>query len=90
MIDLKKFLKFRLPKYKNKDFVEFVVSLKVEGEETHHLTLKQNSDLFLVNIEWDRHSRIHIKGYNEGEFEELFLVALYNIQLYINHSREKK
>ncbi len=83
-MDLKKFLKFRLKKWKNKDFEAFVHSLKREGEETHHLILKQNSDLFLVNIPVEQHKRIHIKGYEEGEFEELFIEAIKNIQKYID------
>ena len=89
MIDLKKFLKFRLtPKWKAEKYVNFVYELKKQGEETHHLTLKQNSDLFLVNIAAKRHSRIHTFGYEDGEFETLFLESLENIQRFIDaHSK---
>ena len=84
MIDLKKFLKMRLtPKWKNKEYVNFVYDLKKQGEETHHLTLKANSDLFLVNIAAKRHSRIHTFGYEDGEFETLFLESLGNIMRFI-------
>ena len=85
MIDLKKFLKFRLtPKWKNKEYVSWVWEQKTQGQDVHHLTLKANSDLFLVNIAAKRHSRIHTFGYEEGEFEELFLEALKNIQRFID------
>ena len=74
----------RLPKWKNKEFIEYVVSLKKEGEEMHHLILKQNSDLFLVNIKAETHKRIHLHGYEDGQFEELFLEAIKNIQRFID------
>jgi hypothetical protein len=56
---------------------------KKEGEEVHHLILKQNSDLFLVNIPAEVHKYIHLRGYMEGQFEDLFLQALKNIQTYM-------
>ena len=85
MVDLKKLLKFRLPKWKDKKFVIWMFNRKNEGEDVHHLILKANSDLFLVNILADVHSRIHLKGYEDGEFESLFLQALKNIQDYVNY-----
>jgi len=51
--------------------------------------LKANSDLFLVNILAEVHSRIHLKGYEDGEFESLFLQALKNIQDYVNYLEKK-
>lgn len=89
MIDLKKLLKFRLPKWKDKNLIEFVVSLKKQGEETHHLILKQNSDLFLVNVPADVHSWIHLRGYTDGQFEDLFLESLKNLTKYIDYLEAK-
>lgn len=85
-MNLKKFLKFRLPKWKNNDYVAFVFSLKQEGQELHHLILKQNSDLFLVNIPAEQHKKIHQLGYEENEFETLFVEAVKNIQKFIDNN----
>jgi len=84
MIDLKKFLKFRLPKWKNKEFIGWTFDNKKQGEEVHHLILKQNNDLFLVNIKANTHKKIHLHGYDDGQFEDLFIEALKNIQKYID------
>ena len=85
MIDLKKMLKMRRDKWKSKEFVSWMYDKKRQGQDVHHLLLKQNSDLFLVNIPADVHSWVHIRGYADGQFEELFLQALKNIQDYISY-----
>ena len=85
-VDLKKFLKFRLKKWKNKEYWLWQSSHRVEGYEWHHLLGKQYTDLFVVNILKTDHDRIHSPGggYKEGEFEELFIESVNNIQKFID------
>ena len=83
-MSLKKLLKFRLKKWKNKKYWLWQSSQRIEGHEWHHLLGKQYSDLFVVNIKTERHKRIHIKGYEEGEFEDLFIESITNIQNFID------
>lgn len=89
-IDIKKFLKFRLGKWKNEDFWKWTSSQRREGWEWHHLVKRQHSDLFLVQIPSEQHKRIENSGYNEGEFEELFLISLLNIQKFIEEMSTNK
>ena len=83
-VDLKKLLKFRLPKWKNKKYWEWQSSQRKEGYGWHHLIKRQNSDLFLVNIPKAQHERIEKQGYKDGEFEELFVGSINNIQRFID------
>lgn len=84
MINLKKFLKMQLWKWKNKEYWEWQSSHRIVGHEWHHLLKRQNSDLFVVNIPVGLHKRIESQGYKEGEFEELFIQAVLNIERFID------
>ena len=86
MIDLIKFLKFRLSKWNNKKYWEWCSSQRRNGYEWHHLLGRKYSDLFVVLIPKDQHTRIHTSGYKDGEFEELFLEAITNIERYIDEN----
>ena len=77
-------------KWKSAEFVSWMYDRKTAGQDVHHLLLKQNSDLFLVNIKADVHAYIHLRGYLDGQFEERFLQALKNIQEYITYLEELK
>ena len=83
-MSIKKLLKFRLKKWKNKEYWLWQSSQRIEGYEWHHLLPRQYSDLFVVNIPYEQHKRIHSKGYEEGEFEDLFIKAIENIQKFID------
>lgn len=84
MIELIKFLKFRLPKWKSDKFWEWCSSQRRDGYEWHHLLGRKYSDLFVVQISKEQHTRIHTQGYKDGEFEELFLQSLNHIMRYID------
>jgi hypothetical protein len=84
MIDLKKFLKMQLWGWKNKEFWRWQSSQRIKGYEWHHLLKRQNSDLFVVNIPAEQHKRIEAQGYKDGEFEELFIQAILNIEKFID------
>ena len=87
MIDLQKFLKFRLPTWKDEDYWKWCSSQRREGYEWHHLLGRKYYDCLVVNIPAEQHKKIHSTGYKEGEFEELFLEAFQNLLTYI---KEKK
>jgi hypothetical protein len=59
-------------------------SKRRDGYEWHHLLGRKYSDLFVVNIPKEQHTRITNSGYKDGEFETLFLQSIINIQEYIN------
>ena len=84
-INLKKLLKIRLPKWENKKYWLEQSSKRVQGYEWHHLLGRKYSDLFVVNIPKEQHTRITNNGYkNEAEFLDLFLESIVNIQKYID------
>jgi hypothetical protein len=63
----------------------------MDGYEWHHLLGRKYCDLFVVNIRKEVHDRIHHgKGYQEGEFEELFIESLTNIMRYIDDRSKNK
>ena len=83
-MDLKPYLKFRLDKWKNEKYWKWQSSHRIEGYEWHHLLGRKYSDLFVVNIPKTDHDRIHNYGYTEGEFEDLFIESIKNIQKFID------
>lgn len=88
MISLIKFLKFRLPKWKNEDYWRWCSSQRRDGWEWHHLLGRKYSDLFVVMIPSEVHKGIHSsKGYDKDgqwSFEELFLQSINNIARFID------
>ena len=81
-------LKFRLPTWKNDDYWKWCSSQRIDGYEWHHLLGRKYSDLFLVNIPKEVHHRIHHgTGYEDGEFETMFLESLINITKYIERNK---
>lgn len=88
--DLKKFLKFRLPTWKNKEYWDWCNSKRIDGYEWHHLLERKYYDCLLVRIPKAQHDRIHHgTGYNDGEFQTLFIEAMMWLMEFINYKTEK-
>jgi len=89
--DLEKFLKFRLPTWKNEAYWKWCSSQRRDGWEWHHLLGRKYYDIFVVMIKSEDHHRIHQgTGYKENEFEELFLQSLQNLTNYIIYKQTEK
>ena len=82
-------LKFRLPTWKNEEYWKWCSSKRLDGYEWHHLLGRKYSDFLVVRIHFEQHKRIHAKGYNEGEFEDLLVQALMWAMEFINYKTEK-
>lgn len=85
LIDLEKFLKFRLPTWKSAKYWKWCSSQRTDGYEWHHLLGRKYYDCFVLSIPPETHHRIHHgTGYKEGEFEEMFLESIQNLLRYID------
>lgn len=74
-----------MPTWRNKDYWKWCSSQRIIGFEWHHLLSRSRSDLFVVNIPKEVHDRIHHgSGYEDGEFETLFIESLTNIMRFID------
>ena len=90
MIPLSKMLKFRLPTWKDEKYWKWCSSQRIDGYEWHHLLGRRYCDFLLVNIPKTQHDRIHHgTGYEDGEYETLFLACLINLMRYIKERNER-
>jgi hypothetical protein len=82
-----KMLKFRLPLWRNKKYWEWQSANRIDGYEWHHLLPRAITDLFVVNIPKEVHDRIHHgTGYEDGEWETMFIESITNITKFIDWS----
>lgn len=91
MITLSKFVSYRLPRWNNDDaqkYWEFCKQGVRQGYEWHHLLKRQHGHLLVVHIPAVDHKRIHSKGYNDGEYEDLFVQAIDNLLCYIRYLQQ--
>lgn len=88
--NLQKFLKFRLPTWKNEEYWEWCSTKRLNGYEWHHLIGRKYCDFLLCRIPKEVHDRIHHgTGYKDGEFQELFAQSLMWLMEFINYKTEK-
>lgn len=91
-MNLSKYASFRLPRWKSKDaefYWSWCKAQRRPNYEWHHLLKRQHGHLLIVQIPQHQHRRIHSLGYEDGEYEELFVQAIQNLLNYIHYLIER-
>ena len=81
MIDkeLRLMLRHRLPKSRNKKYLQFHGERKRKGTDLHHILGQKHNDYLIAEVPHEQ----HIKNPNEFDFAELLIDAIEKMIVYI-------